>query len=66
MSRKAGCAAADAPEPVSGAAGFSAVMKSTETKSKRAGRDKRADPKGLSQATATEFEREGMGVAPKE
>lgn len=66
MSLKAACAAADALEPASGAVGFSAVMKSTETKSKRPGRDKRADQKGLSQATATEFEREGMGVAPKE
>lgn len=41
-------------------------MKNTTDKGKRAERDKRAAQKRLTQATSTEFEREGMGVAPKE
>jgi len=47
-------------------------MKSKPTKSQSKSRPKRArdgrkpDPKQINQATSAEFEREGMGVAPKE
>jgi len=43
-------------------------MKPTETKPRRPRvRDgRRPDPKQVNQATSEEFEREGMGVAPKE
>ena len=41
-------------------------MKNRESKAKRPANGKRADEKRLSQATSAEFEREGLGVAPKE
>ena len=41
-------------------------MKSKEAKRKPAAREKPVDQARLSQATSAEFEREGMGVAPKE
>jgi hypothetical protein len=44
-------------------------MKSAHTKAKRSPvRDggRKPDPKQVNQATSKEFEREGLGVAPKE
>ena len=43
-------------------------MKPPETKSKqsRVRTGRKPDPKQVNQATSAEFEREGMGVAPKE
>jgi hypothetical protein len=43
-------------------------MKNNEPKTKKppVQRDRKADPEELNQATSAEFEREGMGVAPKE
>jgi hypothetical protein len=39
-------------------------MKKTAKRTPRAG--KKSDPSKLNQATSKEFEREGLGVAPKE
>ena len=42
-------------------------MKSSDQKAKApARRPKKANPKEINQATSREFEREGLGVAPKE
>ena len=41
-------------------------MKTDRSKPKVRGRGGKAAPKELNQATSKEFEREGMGVAPKE
>jgi hypothetical protein len=43
-------------------------MKSTDTKARksRARDSRKPDPKQVNQATSKEFEREGLGVAPKE
>ena len=43
-------------------------MKSSDPKAKQrpSRRPKKADPNQLTQATSREFEREGLGVAPKE
>jgi hypothetical protein len=43
-------------------------MKAKETKSKppRGDKARKGNPDELNQATTDEFEREGMGVAPKE
>jgi hypothetical protein len=43
-------------------------MKSSDPKAKQppARRPKQGDPDELNQATSKEFEREGLGVAPKE
>lgn len=43
-------------------------MKSTTTKPKlpRGKRGQKSDPRHPNQATSAEFEREGLGVAPKE
>ena len=41
-------------------------MKDSKTKPLRDARAKKSKPGELHQATAKEFEREGMGVAPKE
>jgi len=43
-------------------------MKNSEPKSKKppVPRSRKGDPDDLHQATSAEFEREGMGVAPKE
>jgi hypothetical protein len=43
-------------------------MKTTKSKAKQSRvRDgRKPDPKQVNQATSAEFEREGMGVAPKE
>jgi hypothetical protein len=63
---RAASAAAEGSEPASGATSFPAAMKNRPAKDKRTEPGKRADGTRLSQATSREFEREGMGVAPKE
>jgi hypothetical protein len=41
-------------------------MKDSKTKTKRSPRTQKTKFSGLNQATTAEFQREGMGVAPKE
>ncbi|HWI87829.1 MAG TPA: hypothetical protein VNS11_01095 [Sphingomicrobium sp.] len=57
-----------AEEPSPPYVGFVEIMKSAQRKTPSPrGRDrKKPDPRELNRATTDEFEREGMGVAPKE
>jgi hypothetical protein len=62
--KRAGLAGGTAPL----CGGFDRAMKSAQPKRKlpRGRKVKKGDSRELNQATAEEFEREGMGVAPKE